>query len=93
MKMLIGSQWVEASDGQWRDEGIWPLADFVDAEGPDAVAVTLEPNPDASIRPAAYLRTGGAVNEHLLDPDELNEYRGAAHRGQLAAIVAPLLRG
>lgn len=87
------AQVASVSDEGWRDEGIWPLADFVDAEGLDAVAVTLEPNPDASIYPAAYVRVGGAVQEHLLDPDALNEYRGAPHREQLAAILAPLLRG
>ncbi|MGZ8476124.1 MAG: hypothetical protein ACXWWQ_07905, partial [Candidatus Limnocylindria bacterium] len=79
-----------ANDG-WRDEGIWPLADFVDSPGPDAVAVTLEPNTDASIYPAAYLRVSGAVEEHLLDPDALNEYRGSPHREQMAAVLAPLL--
>jgi thioredoxin reductase len=82
---------VSVGDGGWRDEGIWPLADFVDSAGPDAVAVTLEPNPDASIYPAAYLRVRGAVEEHLLDPDELNEYRGSPHREQLTAVLAPLL--
>jgi thioredoxin reductase len=79
-------------DGVWRDEGIWPLADFVDADGADAVAVTLEPNPDATIYPAVYMRVAGAVGEHLLDPDELNEYRGAPHDAQLASILAPWLR-
>jgi thioredoxin reductase len=83
---------VSVSDEGWRDEGIWPLSDFVDAPGPDAVAVTLEPNTDASIYPAAYLRVDGTVHEHLLDPDALNEYRGSPHREQLAAILAPLMR-
>jgi hypothetical protein len=85
------AQVVSVEDGGWRDEGIWPLADFIDAEGPDAAAVTLEPNPDATIYPAAYLRVGGAVNEHLLDADDLNEYRGAQHRSQLTAVLAPLM--
>ena len=85
------AQVVSVSDDGWRDDGIWPLADFVDADGPDAVAVTLEPNTDASIYPAAYLRVRGAVEEHLLDPDALNEYRGSPHREQLAAILAPLM--
>jgi len=84
-------QVVSAADDGWRDEGFWPLADFVDAPGPDAVAVTLEPNPDASIYPAAYVRIRGAMEEHLLDPDELNEYRGSPHPEQLAAVLAPLL--
>ena len=86
------AQVASVSDGVWRDEGIWPLADFVDADGADAVAVTLEPNPDATIYPAVYVRVAGAVTEHLLDADELNEYRGAPHEAQLASILAPLLR-
>ena len=85
------AQVASVSDGGWRDEGIWPLADFVDAAGPDAVAVTLEPNPDASIYPAVYRRTRGAVEEHLLDPDALNEYRGSPHREQMSAVLAPLM--
>ncbi len=80
------------SDDGWRDDGIWPLADFVDATGPDAVAVTLEPNPDSSIYPVAYVRAAGEVEEHLLDPDAMNEYRGSPHREQLASILAPLMR-
>lgn len=86
------AQVASVSDDGWRDEGIWPLADFIDAEGPDAVAVTLEPNPDSSIYPAVYCRVDGKVEEHLLDPDELNEYRGSPHREQLVAILAPLMR-
>jgi hypothetical protein len=85
------AQVLSFTDQGWRDEGIWPLADFVDAPGPDAVAVTLEPSPDASIYPATYMRVGGVVEEHLLDPDALNEYRGSPHREQLAAVLAPLL--
>ena len=86
------AQVVSVSDEGWRDDGIWPLADFVDATGPDGVAVTLEPNPDASIYPAAYVRAGGTVTEHLLDPDALNEYRGSPHREQLGSFIAPLMR-
>ena len=43
--------------------------------------------------PVAYLRVGGSVAEHVLDPDDLNEYRGTPHRAQLSAILAPLMRG
>jgi len=86
------AQVVSVSDEGWRDDGIWPLADFVDAPGPDAVAVTLEPNPDSSIYPVAYVRAAGVVEEHLLDPDAMNEYRGSPHREQMAAILAPLMR-
>jgi thioredoxin reductase len=73
-----------------RDEGIWPLAHFVDASGPDAVAVTLEPTPDGRIYPAVYLRQAGSVQEHLLDPDPLNDFRGPAHAAALESILAPV---
>jgi thioredoxin reductase len=86
------AQVASVSDDGWRDEGIWPLAAFIDAEGPDAVAVTLEPNTDASIYPVAYVRTAGSVEERLLDPDAMNEYRASPHREQLAAFLAPLMR-
>jgi thioredoxin reductase len=86
------AQVASVTDAGWHDDGIWPLADFVDAAGPDAVAVTLEPNPDASILPVAYVRLAGNVEEHMLDPDPMNEYRGSPHREQMAAILAPLMR-
>lgn len=86
------AQVVSATDDGWRDDGIWPLADFVDAPGPDAVAATLEPRPDASICPVVYLRAAGSVTEHALEPDAMNEYRGSPYREQLAAILAPQLR-
>lgn len=86
------AQVASVSDEGWRDEGIWPLADFVDASGPDAVAVTLEPNPDSSIYPVVYVRVAGAVEERLLDPDAMNEYRGSPHREEMAAILAPFMR-
>ena len=86
------AQVASVSDDGWRNDGIWPLADFVDAPGPGAVAVTLEPNPDSSIYPVAYVRIGGNVEERLLDPDEMNEYRGSPHREQMASILAPLMR-
>lgn len=86
------AQVASVTDEGWRDEGIWPLADFVDAPGPDAVAVTLEPNPDSSIYPVVYVRVAGAVEERLLDPDAMNEYRGSPHREEMAAILAPFMR-
>lgn len=86
------AQVASVTDAGWEDDGIWPLADFVDSSGPDAVAVTLEPRPDASIYPAAYVRNGGSVTEHVLDGDAMNEYRASPHREQIAAILAPLMR-
>ena len=81
---------LDAADGI-RDEGIWPLADFVDSGGPDAVAATLEPTPDGHIYPALYVRRANAVDEQLLDPDPLDEFRGPGHPRALETILGPLL--
>jgi len=79
----------DATDGI-RDEGVQPLAAFVDAEGPDAVAVTLEPTPEGRIFPAVYLRHGGRVEERVLDADPLNDFRGSAHLRVLEEVVGAL---
>lgn len=69
------------------DEGIVPLAHFVDSSGPDAVAVAVETDPNNDTHPAVYVRREGRVDEHLLPSDPLNEYEGPEHRGQLAALL------
>ena len=70
-----------------RDEGVQPLAHFVDAGGADALAVTLETNPDGDIQPAIYLRRGGTVSEHLLDPDVMHDFRGTEQRKELTSVL------
>lgn len=70
------------------DAGSVPLAHFVDADGPDAVAVTIETDADGNIRPALYLRRAGAVSEHLLEPDPLHNFESAGHRRAIADLVA-----
>ncbi len=81
---------VTAEDGV-RDEGIWPLAHFVDSEGPDAVAATIEANAQGENYPAFYLRRGGRVTEHLLDPDQRMRYDTPDRRAALAAILSELV--
>jgi thioredoxin reductase len=73
------------------DAGITPLAHFVDADGPDAVAVTVETDPDGEIRPAAYVRRRGRVSEHTLPSDPLNRFDTGEHRANLASILEPLI--
>lgn len=75
-------------DGGIRDEGILPLAHFVDAGGPDAVAVTIETDADGNIRPAVYVRRHGKVDEHLLPEDPLHDFRTPEHRGMLASVLS-----
>jgi thioredoxin reductase len=69
------------------DEGIQPLAHFVDSAGPDAVAVAVETDAENDTHPAVYVRREGRVDEHLLPSDPLNEYEGGEHRSQLAAVL------
>jgi hypothetical protein len=84
------------SDGEGvLDEGIQPLAHFVDAPGGDEVAMTLEHTADGEIRPAVYVRRGGRVEEHIMPSDPLLDFESAEHRKQLRSLLdgLPGLRG
>jgi thioredoxin reductase len=74
-----------------RDEGIWPLAHFVDAEGPDAIAATIEANEKGENYPAFYVRRGGRVTEHLLEPDQRMRYDTPDRRAALAAVLGDVI--
>ena len=69
------------------DEGVQPLAHFVDASGPDAVAVTVETDDRNEIRPAVYCRRSGSVDEHRLDGNLLHDFETAEHRAQLTGLL------
>jgi len=74
------------------DEGIQPLADFVDGEGPDAVAMALEANGRDDPYPAVYVRSRGRVaGEKLLPPHPLLDYEGVAYRRELSSYLEPVL--
>jgi thioredoxin reductase len=83
---------VDASNGV-RDEGIVPLSHFLDTEGPDAVAMTVEADGSGAIYPVAYERKDGRMMEHALDPDPLNDYERPVYRAQLTGIVGGVLPG
>jgi hypothetical protein len=68
------------------DEGILPLTNFLDAGGPDAVAMTVESD-GASIFPVVYIRRDGKQEEHALEPDPLHDYEGLVHRRALGTIL------
>jgi thioredoxin reductase len=74
-----------------RDEGIVPLADFVDRDGGDACAVAVEYGADGTIIPVVYVRRGGRLVEHALPPHPLHTFDTDEHRRELTACVAPLL--
>jgi hypothetical protein len=73
------------------DEGIVPLAHYLDRWERDAVAVTLESNGQGNPYPAVYVRKAGQVTEHLLEPHPLLDFRGDDYLRQLQGIVEPLL--
>ncbi len=77
-----------------RDEGIVPLAAFVDGEGDDgtadALALTLEADGSGAIYPVLYLRRDGRVEERPIEPDPLLRFDTPAVRDQVAAILAEL---
>ncbi|HEX4897925.1 MAG TPA: NAD(P)-binding domain-containing protein [Candidatus Limnocylindrales bacterium] len=75
-----------------RDQGILPLAHVLDADGPDAVAMTVEADGQGSIYPVVYSRRAGKVEEHVLEPHPLNDYEGSVYRrdlGMILELVAP----
>lgn len=75
------------------DEGILPLEHFVDGGGgPDAVAAAIQLNAAGTIYPAVYLRRGGELEEHELDPHPVRAFDGASYRRDLERLLRPLLR-
>jgi thioredoxin reductase len=72
------------------DVGIQPLAAFVDAAGPPAVAATVEVDAEGTIVPLLYARSDGRVQEHLLPPHPLRHFDGAEHRRGVEAALASL---
>jgi thioredoxin reductase len=69
------------------DEGIVPLAHFVDEAGPDAVAVAVETDADGDIHPAVYVRRDGRVDEHTLESSPLLKFDGKEHHRRLADVL------
>ncbi len=73
------------------DDGIVPLAHFVDSAGPDAVAIALESNGRDDPYPAVYIRRAGSVTEHLLEPSPLLDFEGSNHRMALISALDRLI--
>jgi thioredoxin reductase len=73
------------------DDGIAPLAHFVDSAGPDAVAIALESNGRDEPYPAVYVRRHGVVTEHLLEPHPMLNFGGHEHQKALVAAIDRVL--
>ncbi|HJR19762.1 MAG TPA: NAD(P)-binding domain-containing protein [Actinomycetota bacterium] len=73
------------------DEGIIPLAYFVDDAGGDAVAIAVETDAEGDIHPAVYVRRDGRVDEHTLASSPLMKFDGQEQQRQLAAVLKGLI--
>lgn len=74
-----------------RDEGLQPLAHFLDSGGPDAIAVAIEMSGQAEIYPALYLRHRDEIHEQLCPPHPLHAFDGEAYRAQLESLVGTVV--
>ena len=74
-----------------RDEGIVPLAAFVDGVGDDgtadSLALTIEADGTGTIYPVLYLRRDGRVEERMIEPDPLLRFDTPAIQARVAEIV------
>ncbi|HUQ79312.1 MAG TPA: NAD(P)-binding domain-containing protein [Patescibacteria group bacterium] len=77
-----------------RDEGVVPLAAFLDGAGDDgtvdSVGVTLEADGTSAVYPVLYLRRDGKVEERPVDPDPLLRFDTPAVRERVGAIIAEM---
>ena len=78
---------VSRSDEGWRDEGVMPLAHYLDTVEEEGAAATVEVDESGTILPTLYLRHRGEIREHQLDPHPLHEYEGEDYRRRVAALV------
>jgi thioredoxin reductase len=77
-----------------RDEGVVPLAQFVDEEGPAAVAIAVETDDLGDIHPALYVReVGRPAVETLLASNPLHDFRSVENRAQLTSLLSGATAG
>lgn len=75
-----------------RDDGLLPLAPFVDSGGSDGVAITVETDPEQNIQPAVYVRRNGATKETVLSPAFQHDFRTDENRARLTELLSGLVR-
>ena len=70
------------------DNGVVPLAQFVDEEGPAGVAIAVETDDTGDIHPAVYIReTGKPAVETLLTSQPMHDFRTADNRARLSEVL------
>jgi thioredoxin reductase len=79
---------VSAANGSYVDEGVVPLSSFLDASGPDAFAASVEVDEAGKIIPMLYVRRGGEVREHQLEPHPLHDYESEPYRKHVSGLVS-----
>jgi hypothetical protein len=79
------------ADGAIVDDGIQPLAHWLDVDQRDGLAITLEADGTGAIYPVLFGRRGGSLSERSLDPDPLLRYGGPDARKAVADHVATVL--
>jgi thioredoxin reductase len=72
------------------DDGVVPLAHFVDSGGPDGLAIAVETDAEGDIHPVVYVRRRGDVEEHLLPSSPLHDYRTPERRADVERLLKPL---
>jgi thioredoxin reductase len=80
-----------APAGGYRDDGIVPLAAFLDEETADAAAMTVEADGSGAIYPVVYVRSGGAIREVALPGHPLLDFASDEHRRALSDALSALL--
>jgi thioredoxin reductase len=78
---------VISEEGAFVDDGVGPLAHFLDSGGRDALAASVEVDEAGTIIPTVYVRRGGEIAEHQLDPHPLHDYQGDPYRRQLESLL------
>ncbi len=73
------------------DDGIQPLAHFVDGGGGDAAAITLEANGKDDPYPVVYVRSGGSVSEHAMPPHPLLDFDGPEYHRAIESALESVL--
>jgi hypothetical protein len=69
------------------DEGVLPLAHFLDSGEGDRVAASVEVDERGTIAPMLYVRRGGDISEHSLAPHPLHDYIAELYRKELEQLL------
>jgi thioredoxin reductase len=76
------------TDSGYRDGGIVPLADHVDRDGGDSIAVTVEYAADGAVTPVVYVRRDGRLAEHALPTHPIHQFDTDEHRHALERLIS-----